>query len=149
MKNYERGLKKQKIFHINDIVGLKIADVDRSNTAPSILPCKIIEIIRKEESFNTLYKVATVDGIISDSFSSTDFMDLSQTVSADLRQIDTSTLPTISFIQACQIFTQYKSIHACKCTGACDTNRCPCKKKSVKCCSKCHRGKLTLCKNNT
>ena len=147
LKNYQRALKKQKSFEINDIVGLKIAEVDRSNTAPSILPCKIIEIMKKDGCFGLLYKVATVYGIINDSFSSPDFMDLNETVSADLRQTDTTSLSTISFIQACQKFTQYKSFRACKCTGPCDTNRCPCKKQSVKCCTKCHRGKSTSCKN--
>ena len=149
LKNYERALKKQKSFEMNDIVGLKIAEVDRSNTAPSVLPCKIIEIMKRDGSSGSLYKVATVDGIISDAFSSADFIDLNETVSADLRQTDCASLSTISFIQACQIFTQYKSIRACKCTGPCETNRCPCKKQSVKCCSKCHRGKSTTCKNRT
>jgi hypothetical protein len=148
LKNYERALKKPKSFQINDIVGLKIADVDRSNIAPSTLPCKIIQVTRKEESSNMIYKVASLYGIISDSFASSDFTDLSETISAELRKLDTKVLPTISFIQACQIFTHYKSIHACKCTGSCDTNRCPCKKQSIKCCSKCHRGKCALCKNN-
>ncbi len=148
MKNYERALKKQKLFQINDIIGLKIANVDRSNMAPSILPCKIIQVLTKEESLNTVYKVATLYGIISDSFSSSNFIDLSETVSAELRKLDIKTLSSISFIQACQKFTQYKSNQVCKCVGSCDTNRCPCKKQSIKCCSKCHRGKCFLCKNN-
>ncbi|CAF3798969.1 unnamed protein product [Rotaria sp. Silwood1] len=148
LKNYQQRLKRQKVYQINDIVGLKIAEVDRSNTAPSILPCKIIEVIRKEESLNTLYKLVTVDGIITDLFSSTDLIDLSETISAELRQLDHSTVPNITFIQACQIFTQFKAINSCKCMGSCDTKRCPCKRQSIKCCSKCHRGKCVSCKNN-
>ncbi|CAF3436338.1 unnamed protein product [Rotaria socialis] len=148
LKNYERALKKQKIFQINDIIGLKIANVDRSNMAPSILPCRIVQVLTKEESLNTTYKVATLYGIISDSFSSSDFTDLSKTISSELRQLDIKTLSSITFIQACQKFTQYKSYQVCKCVGSCDTNRCPCKKQSIKCCSKCHRGKCILCKNN-
>lgn len=148
LKNYERSLKNKKKFQIDDIVGLKIASVDRSNTAPAILPCKIIEMIVKEEYINTLYKVTTLHGIIIDFFRSSDFIDLSETVSADLRQLDSSKLPTITFIQASQMFTQYKSIDVCKCIGSCDTNRCPCKRKLTKCCTKCHRGKKVLCKNN-
>jgi hypothetical protein len=147
MKNYQRALKKQKHFQIGDIVGLKINDVDRSNMAPSILPCKIVQIIEKEHFTNTLYNVATVNGIITDSFSATDFVDLSQTISSEIRQLDTSKLSNITFIQACQLFTNYKSIHTCKCTGSCDTNRCPCKKQGIQCCSKCHRGKHISCKN--
>jgi len=117
--------------------------------APSILPCKIIQVVIHQESFNTLYKVTTLHGIITDSFSSSDFVDLSETVSVELRQIDSTVKSNITFIQACQIFTNYKSIHPCKCTGLCDTNRCPCKRQSVKCCSKCHRGKIVSCTNNS
>ncbi|CAF5146047.1 unnamed protein product, partial [Rotaria magnacalcarata] len=113
-----------------------------------ILPCRIVQVFEKEESLNTTYKVATLYGIISDSFASSDFTELSKTVSAELRQLDIKALSSITFIQACQLFTQYKSYQVCKCVGSCDTNRRPCKKQSIKCCSKCHRGKCILCKNN-
>ncbi|CAF5049195.1 unnamed protein product, partial [Rotaria magnacalcarata] len=147
LNKYNRGLKKQKLYQINDIVGLKIADVDRTNTSASTLPCKIIQIIEKDDSSTMFYQVATLDGIIKELFLSIAFVDLSQTVAADLRQLITTNLPTITFIQACQLFTNYKHLNTCKCSGACDTNRCPCKKNGSKCCTKCHRGKVTLCKN--
>lgn len=95
------------------------------------------------------YKLATLHGIINDWFSSTDIIDLSETVSAELRQLDTTKLSNITFIQACQAFTYFKSMDSCKCTGSCDTNRCPCKKRGVFCCSKCHRGKCSSCSNNS
>ncbi|CAF4877736.1 unnamed protein product, partial [Rotaria sp. Silwood1] len=114
LKIYERALKKQKSFEINDIIGLKIADVDRSNTAPSILPCKIIKIIKKDDPINVFYKLATQDGIISELFSSSEFMDLTQTVSSDLRKTDITQLANITFIQACQIFTKFKTNRPCK-----------------------------------
>lgn len=148
MKIYERSLKKQKSFEINDIIGLKIADVDRSNTAPFILPCKIIQIIKKDDPINVLYKLAIQAGVINELFSSPEFMDLTETVSADLRKTDITQLPTITFIQASQIFTKFKTNKPCKCAGSCQTNRCPCKKKLIKCCTKCHRGKAISCKNN-
>lgn len=141
-------MKKQKLFQINDIVGLKIADVDRTNTSASILPCKIIQIIEKDDSSTMFYRVATWNGIIKELFLSSTLIDLSQTVAADLRQLVTNNLPTITYIQACQLFTNYKHINACKCSGSCDTNRCPCKKNASKCCTKCHRGKVTSCRNN-
>ncbi|CAF4522228.1 unnamed protein product [Rotaria magnacalcarata] len=147
LNKYNRGLKKQKLYQINDIVGLKIADVDRTNTSASTLPCKIIQIIEKDDSSTMFYQVATLDGIIKELFLSIAFVDLSQTVAADLRQLITTNLPTITFIQACQLFTNYKHLNTCKCSGSCDTNRCPCKKNGSKCCTKCHRGKVTLCKN--
>ncbi|CAF1532838.1 unnamed protein product [Adineta ricciae] len=106
LKTYERALKKRKSFELNDIVGLKISDADRSNTAPIVLPYKIIEIIEKDDSANVFYRLATQDGIISELFSSLDFMDLTQTVSADLRKLNTYALPIITFIQACKVFTK-------------------------------------------
>ena len=90
LHNYQRALKKQKIFQIGDIVGLQIADVDRSNTAPSILPCKVVRIKTKDDSLDTLYTVASLHGIIADSFLSSAFVDLSQTTSVDLRQMNSS-----------------------------------------------------------
>ncbi|CAF1292393.1 unnamed protein product [Rotaria sordida] len=128
--------------------GLKISEVDRSNTSPSILPCKIIDISYRDESSDLQYKLATLDGKINDWFLSLDLIDLSDTLSTELRQLDTNNLPDISFIQACQAFTKFKSINTCKCTGSCDTNRCSCKKRSLLCCTKCHRGKCVSCKNN-
>lgn len=148
MKNYQCQLKKQKIFELNDIVGLKISEVDRTNTSASILACKIVQLFKNQQTFELQYKLATLHGVINDWFSSIDFIDLSETVSAELRQLDTTNLSNISFIQACHAFTKFKSVDACKCIGFCDTNRCPCKKKSVLCCIKCHRGKCVLCKNS-
>jgi len=95
-----------------------------------------------------MYKVATLDGINTDPFLSSDFVDLSQTISADLRRLDPTSLSNITFIQVCQIFTQYKAVNVCKCVGSCNTNRCPCKKRQAQCCSKCHHGKQVSCQNN-
>ena len=145
-QNYERALKKQKTYQIGDIVGIKIADVDRSNTAPSILPCKIVRT-EKTNDGHTKYTVSTQHGIIASSFLSTDVIDLTETIASELRQLDPSQLPIISVIQACQLFTNYKSTSVCKCLTSCESNRCPCKKRSIKCCSKCHRGKCLSCKN--
>ncbi|CAF1665535.1 unnamed protein product, partial [Adineta ricciae] len=148
LRIYERVLKKRRSFEMNDIVGLKIAAVDRSNTAPGVLPCKIIEIIEKNDSANVFYRLATGDGIITELFSSSDFMDLTQTVSANLRQIKIDALPMITFIHACKVFTKFKTNRPCKCIGTCESNRCPCKRNQIQSCTKCHRGK-SICKNNT
>ncbi|CAF2185727.1 unnamed protein product [Rotaria magnacalcarata] len=146
-KNYQVSVKKQKKFQINDIVGLKISEVDRTNTSASILPCKIVDVLTKEDSLYLQYKLATLDGIINDWFSSVDIIDLSETLSAELRQLDTKKLSNVTFIQVCQIFSNFKSTDTCKCTGSCDINRCPYTKRSILCCSKCHRGKCSDRKN--
>ncbi|CAF4649859.1 unnamed protein product, partial [Rotaria socialis] len=111
LNKYNRGLKKQKLYQINDIVGLKIADVDRTNTSASTLPCKIIQIIEKDDSSTMFYQVATLDGIIKELFLSIAFVDLSQTVAADLRQLITTNLPLshlyrlVNFLQITNIST--------------------------------------------
>lgn len=142
-----QSLKKRKTYQIGDIVGVKIAKVDRSNTAPSILPCKIIRIESKSDNQSKKYSLACRDGIISSAFISNDLIDLTETTSTELRDIDPSTLPHISIIQASHAYTKFRTIDACKCMKNCGTARCPCKKRNIPCCSKCHNGKQLSCSN--
>ncbi len=69
-----RSCKRQRIYPVGDIVGLKVSDVDRTNTSSTILPCKIIN--SKDQAGEKLYHVATMNGIIQESFQSTVFLDL-------------------------------------------------------------------------
>jgi hypothetical protein len=140
-----RSCKRQRIYAVGDIVGLKVSDVDCTNTSSTILPCKIIN--SKDQDGETLYNVATMSGIIQESYQSTVFLDLTSSNFAALRDLNTGTLSTITFIQACQIYTNFRSADTCKCTGSCNTNRCQCKKKDRKCGSKCHGGDGLKCKN--
>lgn len=137
------------MYDVGDIVGIKIADVDRSNTAPSILPVKIIEKQIVDDSLQVRYRVTSDIGIIADTYLPTDLIDLTDTVSLKLRRIDHTVLPLVSFIQASKHFTNFRTISACKCNGLCDTIRCPCKSRGIVCCNKCHRGKQTSCKNRS
>ena len=136
---------RQRTYVIGDIVGLKFSDVDRTNTSSTILPCKIIDKYTKNDE--TLYTVATQNGIIKERFDQMALLDLTTANFASLRAMDTDQLPTISFIQASQIYTNFKSIETCKCSGNCSTNRCCCKKNNRKCCTKCHSDKSAKCKN--
>ncbi|CAF4874605.1 unnamed protein product, partial [Rotaria socialis] len=85
--------------YILTAVGLKISEVERTNTSPSILPCKIVDVLTKEDSSCLQYKLATLDEIINDWFSSVDIIDLSETLSAELRQLDTKKFSNVAFIQ--------------------------------------------------
>ncbi|CAF4625883.1 unnamed protein product, partial [Rotaria sp. Silwood2] len=114
--------KRQRTYVIGDIVGLKVSDVDRTNTSSTILPCKIIE--KYFQNNEMLYMVATQNGIIKERFNPMAFLDLTTANFASLRAIDTDQLPTITFIQASQLYTNFKSIETCKCAGNCNTNRC-------------------------
>ncbi|CAF4074746.1 unnamed protein product [Rotaria magnacalcarata] len=73
-------------------------------------------------------------------FQSSMFLDLTTSNFASLRDMNTESLRSITFIQACQLYTNFKVADTCKCTGDCSTNRCQCKQKKTKCCSKCYNG---------
>jgi hypothetical protein len=144
-KYINRSAKRQRTYIIGDIIGLKVCDVDRTNTSSTILPCKVVNT--HDQDGEVLYTVATKNGIIKETFPSTMFLDLTTANFASLRSFNTDSLPSITFIQACQIYTNFKSTDTCKCAGDCSTNRCQCKKKNRRCCTKCHSGEASKCKN--
>ena len=61
-----RSAKSKRICAIGDIVDLKASDVDRTNTSSTILPCKIV--CSSDRNGETLYRVATKNGIIKECF---------------------------------------------------------------------------------
>ena len=73
-KLYDNAVKEQK-YDLGDLVGLQIDRVDRTNTTPKILPCKVIAI---ESSSNDcmLYKLCTMKGVLSISYGVQDLLDL-------------------------------------------------------------------------
>ncbi|CAF1544076.1 unnamed protein product [Rotaria sordida] len=144
-KYISKSSKRQRTYHVGDIIGLKVSDVDRTNTSSTILPCKIVD--SKDQDGEVFYNVATMNGIIKESFQSIVFLDITASNFTALRILNIDSLSSISFIQACQIYTNFKSADTCKCNGSCSTNRCQCKKKDRKCCSKCHGGNSFKCKN--
>ena len=145
IKYATRSAKRQRTYTVGDIVGLKISQVDRTNTSPTILPCKIIE--KSFDNRDILYTVTTQNGVIKERFNSMTLLDLTTANFAALRAVNTGELPTITFIQAAQIYTHFKSSETCKCSGACNTNRCCCKKNNRKCCTKCHNNRSSKCSN--
>ncbi|CAF1472679.1 unnamed protein product, partial [Rotaria sordida] len=100
-----RSAKRQRTYVIGDIVGLKVSEVDRTNTSSTILPCKIIDKYSQNGEF--MYTVATQNGIIKEHFDSMAFLDLTTANFASLRAININGLPTITFIQASQIYTNF------------------------------------------
>ena len=69
-----------------------MCDVDRTNTS-TILPCKIIGL--KDQDAETSYSVATMHGIVQESFNSTVFLNLTTSNFAKLRELNSDSLPTI------------------------------------------------------
>ncbi|CAF1616251.1 unnamed protein product [Adineta ricciae] len=76
-KLYDNAIKEQK-YELGDLVGLQIDRVDRTNTTPKILPCKVIAM---ESSSNDYLRRC-------------DF--------ADLRSIDPTNLSIMAFMQTCK-----------------------------------------------
>ncbi|CAF5023151.1 unnamed protein product, partial [Rotaria sp. Silwood1] len=97
------------------MVGLKVSDVDRTNTSTIILLCKIINKYLRNDEF--MYAVAAKDGIIKEHFDSLAFLDLIIANLGSLRAVNVNGLSTITFLQASQIYTNFKSTETCKYSG--------------------------------
>ena len=79
-----------------------------------------------------------------------DLIDLTKCNFAELRAIDSQTLPTYTFIQAYAdyVSTGYNPVvEACSCNGSYATKKCPCKAAKVPCGTKCHPAKKKICTN--
>lgn len=147
-KIYDNAVKEQK-YVLGDLVGLQIDRVDRTNTTPKILPCKVISI-HSSSNDCMMYKLCTVKGVLSVFYGVQALLDLRKCDFADLRTVDPTSLPTIAFTQACKeyVTTGINPVaEICHCNGKCATKSCPCKAKDVKCCTKCHPKKKCSCSN--
>ncbi|CAF2139240.1 unnamed protein product [Rotaria magnacalcarata] len=104
--------KRQKLFNdvvhqneykVGDLVGLKIDKVDRTNVTPRVLPCKIISVQVASNDMDT-YQLCTTTAILFSRFQVLDLLNLSKCNFRDLRDVDSTTLPTMTFIQACKAY---------------------------------------------
>ncbi|CAF4091881.1 unnamed protein product [Rotaria magnacalcarata] len=131
-KLYDDVVKQQR-YELEDLVGLHIDRVDRTNTTPTILPWKVISIHTQANNY-AMHKLCTLKGILSVSYGVQDLLDLRNSEFADLRNVDATALPTIAFTQACKEYlsVEINSIaEPCNCNRKCATESCPCKVKSV------------------
>ncbi|CAF1545405.1 unnamed protein product, partial [Rotaria sordida] len=58
-KYISKSSKRQRTYHVGDIIGLKVSDVDRTNTSSTILPCKIVD--SKDQDGEVFCNVATMN----------------------------------------------------------------------------------------
>ena len=139
--------KTQKVFQVGDTVGIKIHNVDRTNTDSRILPCKVLKV--REES-PVPYQLYTNSGILQTKFSADELQDMKNVCFPDLNQADPNELKEISVIQACRNYSRWSSNPTteslCSCNGSCITKRCRCRKNGLKCSTKCHHNS-TCCQN--
>ena len=130
---------QQKDLNVFDTVGIKINNVDLTNTDAKILPCKILE---KKPLSNSSYKLSSATGIIKTRFQSQDLIEMKSVHFPSLETVDPTQLPEITFIQASRDNTKWKTPapdrSRCSCKGSCITNKCRCKKAGLKCSTKCH-----------
>ena len=140
---------KNKGYKIGDLVGLQINRVDRTNTTPKILPCKVASLETSADG-HAAYRVCTVKGFLSVPYGVQDLLDLTGCHFADLRVMDPAILPTLTFIQACREYVSVGNIvlaEACHCNGKWATKACPCVAKGIQCGTKCHPRKKHACAN--
>ncbi|CAF0955936.1 unnamed protein product [Rotaria sordida] len=79
-KNAERqklydDTQKLRQYQIGDLVGLKIDKVDRNNTTPKFLPCKVISIKSLSDNRNT-YRLCTKKCVLSSTYDVNNLIDL-------------------------------------------------------------------------
>ncbi|CAF3516230.1 unnamed protein product [Rotaria sp. Silwood1] len=127
-KLFNNALRKHE-YKVGNLVGLKIDKVDRTNVTPKILPCKIISIQSASNDMDT-YQLCTTTCVISSRFQVLDLLDLSNCNFRDLREVDSTALPTMTFIQACKAYVNaglVTPVEVCNCNGNCSTKKCSCR----------------------
>ena len=147
-KIYANSIKQQQ-YKQGELVGLQVDRVDPTNATLKILPCKVISV-HSSSNDNMIYEVCTSKGVLSALYDVQDFLDLRKSDFADLRDVDPTTLPTITFTEACEEYVSLgisPQAEPCNCNGKCATKSCPCKAKHVRCCTKCHPKKKHTCAN--
>ena len=147
-KLFDNSIKQQQ-YKQGDLVGLQVDRVDHTNATPNILPCKVVSAYSSSND-NMIYKVCTLTGVLSTLYGVQDLLDLRKENSFDLRGVDPTTLPTITFTEACEESVSIaipQRAEACNCNGKCATKSCPCKAKHISCCKKCHPKKKHSCAN--
>ncbi|KAK7097700.1 hypothetical protein V1264_004638 [Littorina saxatilis] len=138
----------EKSFNVGDTVGIRIHEVDRTNTGARLLPCKILSV--EQHGSETFYKVYTNGGLLKNKFKAVDMVDLRNVHFSQLQNVDVESLSEISVIKASRIVTHWtaKGSTACSCRGKCHNRKCKCKRAGLPCLTKCHP-QSTTCTNTS
>lgn len=146
LKHYKtRLITKAGKFNLNDCVGVKIHNVDRTNTDAKILPCLIIEKIENDDQVT--FRLACQYGKLDNFYSIEHLIDLKMACPDELKHIVVDDLKSITLIEACKLYVRAPITgETCDCKGHCTTKQCRCKKNGVFCSTKCH-SKRGGCKN--
>ena len=163
MRYYRRTIISWKIWVINRDLKMsstkstiatsrhgKVDKVDRGPLDAPLLPCVVVEITE-----NNYARVACKGGVLKSCFFRETL--ITDTCSGSrLHQFGLENhvqnwrqLPVISIRQGATFDSPLggQGFFKCSCHGACDSNRCACKKADVLCGSRCHKGANGACKN--
>jgi hypothetical protein len=96
------------------------------------------------------YQVCKTTAIISSWFQALDLLNLSNCNFHDLRAVDPTMLPSMTFIQTCKAYVNAGLVtptEACNCNGNCSTKKYCCRAAKIQCSTKCHSSKQKFCSN--
>lgn len=122
-KLYGNAIRQEQPYELGDLVGLQVDHVGHTNTTSKVLPCKVTSV-HSSSNGSMIYKVCTLQGMLSTLYGAQDLLDLREGDFADLRCLDPTNLPTITFAEACKEHVS-KGINppaeGCSCNGKCVT----------------------------
>ncbi|CAF5190369.1 unnamed protein product, partial [Rotaria sp. Silwood1] len=111
-------------FNINDCVGIEIHAVDRTNTDPKYLTCRIIE--KKENDNGFLYKLICQYGVLQNTFEVGQLVNLNDACPDELKKIKVDDLKPITLIEASKLYARgCVTGRTCNCRSKCSTKTRP------------------------
>ena len=138
-KNAEKMRLKHKVkqFAVGQYVSLHLPCIDRASTDSQRLPCVVVQVVGKNQ---VMYRLHCKLGVLKVCYDAGDLEEYCGSYGIPVAGWEEATRITLREAAKqsapCNIFTGNK----CSCSGACDTRRCPCKKKGIDCSSFCHKG---------
>ena len=119
-----------EVFNVGDPVSIAVPKIDRSATDLPRIPGRVVKV---NGSKQPTYTVGTAFGLLKTALRAGDLQHYTGAVtvvddtSISLREAANRTNPVNKFTR-----------NSCKCTTACTTARCPCRKKTIACSTHCH-----------
>ena len=137
--------KQRKVheFSVGESASLRILRIDRAATVLQRLPCVVVMVTGKAQM---MYRLRCSYGVLNRCYRAGDLEPFSAGYSIPVDGWEEE--PHISLREAARNQAPWNAFAGNKCNccpGACDSRRCPCKKKGIDCSSHCHRGED--CKN--
>ena len=126
-----------EVFNVGDPVSIAVPKIDRSSTDLPRIPGRVVKV---NGSKQPTYTVGTAFGLLKTALRAGDLQRYTGAVtvvdntSISLREAANRTNPVNRFTR-----------NSCKCTTACTTARCSCRKNNIACSTRCHGSRT--CKN--